>query len=92
MGVARGWGPSPRGDQCYGWESRCPITGRPPSSGRRRSTIEDDPAARAVIFDNSHPRERQMDFRRRGVAIVVDLDRVEGRGPEGRLLMVRSSA
>jgi hypothetical protein len=51
--------------------------------------IADDPATRAAIFENSHPREQQMDFRRRGVAIVVDLDRLEGRAPSGRLLMVR---
>jgi hypothetical protein len=51
--------------------------------------IADDPATRTVIFENSHPRERQMDFRRRGVAIVIDLDRVEGRGPSGRILMLR---
>jgi hypothetical protein len=57
-----------------------------------RARVEDEPAARAAIFDNSHPRERQMDFRRRGVAIVVDLDRVEGRGPGGRILMTRSLA
>jgi hypothetical protein len=57
-----------------------------------RARVEDQPAARAAIFDDSHPRERQMDFRRRGVAIVVDLDKVEGRGPEGRVLMLRSLA
>ena len=57
-----------------------------------RARVEDEPAARAAIFDNSHPRERQMDFRRRGVAIVVDVDKVEGRGPGGRILMARSSA
>jgi hypothetical protein len=51
--------------------------------------IEPDPAARAAIYANSPARERQMDFRQRGVAIVVDLDRVEGRGPGGRVLMVR---
>ena len=54
-----------------------------------RAWIADDPGTRAVIFENSHPREQQMDFRRRGVAIVVDLDRLEGRGPSGRLLMLR---
>jgi len=54
-----------------------------------RAWIADDPATRAVIFENSHPREQQMDFRRRGVAIVVDLDRLEGRGPSGRILMLR---
>ena len=57
-----------------------------------RARVADEPAARAVIFDSSHPRERQMDFGRRGVAIVVDLDKVEGRGPGGRILMVRSLA
>jgi hypothetical protein len=30
-----------------------------------------------------------MDFRRRGVAIIVDLDRVEGRASSGRVLMLR---
>jgi hypothetical protein len=55
-----------------------------------RARVEDDPDHRAVIFQNSHPREQQMDFRRRGIAIVVDLDKVEGRGPAGRVLMVRS--
>ena len=54
-----------------------------------RAWIADDPGTRAVIFENSHPREQQMDFRRRGAAIIVDLDRVEGRGPSGRLLMLR---
>jgi hypothetical protein len=54
-----------------------------------RARIEPDPAARAAIYANSPARERQMDFRQRGVAIAVDLDRVEGRGPGGRVLMVR---
>jgi len=54
-----------------------------------RARIEADPAARAAIYADSPARERQMDFRQRGVAIVVDLDRVEGRGPGGRVLMVR---
>ena len=31
-----------------------------------------------------------MDFRRGGVAIIVDLDKVEGRAPTGRILMLRS--
>src|SRR5262249_38316011 len=51
-----------------------------------RARVEDNPEHQAVIFENSHPREQQMDFRRRGIAIVVDLDRVEGRGPAGRVL------
>lgn len=55
-----------------------------------RAWIADDPDIKTAVFDNSHPRERQMDFRRRGVAIVVDLDKLEGRGPAGRILMLRS--
>ena len=54
-----------------------------------RARIAPDQEARTVIFDNSHPREQQVDFRRRGVAIIVDLDRVEGRDAGGRLLMQR---
>jgi len=54
-----------------------------------RGRIAENPEARAVIFENSHPREQQMDFRRRGVAIIVDLDRVEGRASSGRVLMLR---
>lgn len=54
-----------------------------------RARIATDPAARAAIFENSHPREQQADFRRRGVAIVVDLDKVEGRDEAGRLLLQR---
>lgn len=55
-----------------------------------RARIADDPDARTVVFENSPPREQQMDFRRRGVAIIVDLDRVEGRAASGRVLMVRA--
>ncbi len=56
-----------------------------------RARIAPDPQTRTVIFENSHPREQQVDFRRRGVAILVDLDRVEGRDAGGRLLLQRDS-
>jgi hypothetical protein len=56
-----------------------------------QARIESDPDARDRIFDNSNPREQYMDYHRRGAAIVVDLDRVEGRGPEGRVLMARDA-
>ncbi len=55
-----------------------------------RARIEPDHAARTAIFENSNLREQRADFRRRGVAVVVDLDKVEGRTPEGRLLMLRA--
>jgi hypothetical protein len=54
-----------------------------------RARVVEDPVARAAIFENSHPREQQMDFRRHGVAIVVDLRKIEGRDATGRLLMRR---
>ena len=55
-----------------------------------RARIADDPDAKTAVFNGSPARERQMDFRRGGVAIIVDLDKVEGRGPAGRILMLRS--
>lgn len=56
-----------------------------------RARVETEPTARATIFANSNPREQQADFRQRGVAIVVELDKVEGRSPAGRTLMLRSA-
>jgi len=56
-----------------------------------RARVEAEAAARAEIFAHSNPREQQADFRQRGVAIVVDLDKVEGRGPAGRILMLRNA-
>ena len=55
-----------------------------------RARIADDSDTRSAVFDNSPAREQQMDFRHGGVAIIVDLDKVEGRGPAGRILMLRS--
>lgn len=57
-----------------------------------RARVVAEAAARATIFENSHPREQQTDFRRRGVAIVVDLDKIEGRDAAGRLLLLRDGA
>jgi hypothetical protein len=65
-------------------------TGRTTYSFYGHAHVESDPDLRAAIFDNSNPREQNMDYHRRGAAIVVDLDRVEGRGPGGRVLMVRT--
>jgi Pyridoxamine 5'-phosphate oxidase len=54
-----------------------------------RARLEPDPGGRTAIFEASPAREQQADFRRRGVAIVVDLDKVEGRDAGGRFVMVR---
>lgn len=57
-------------------------------TGRAR-VVADDETTRA-IYDASAERERNLDPRRRGRAVIVDLDRIEGAGPEGRVLMERT--
>jgi hypothetical protein len=52
-----------------------------------RGRVETDPALVDQIYDRSPKPERDMDWRRGGVAVVVDLDRVEGRDASGRVLM-----
>jgi len=43
------------------------------------------------VYSNSPEFERNMDQQRRGVAVVIDLDRVEGRDSSGPFLMQRSA-
>ena len=57
-------------------------------SGRAR--VAHDQAVRDVVYDNTPEPERNLDPRRLGVAVVVDLDKVEGAGPSGRFRMARS--
>jgi hypothetical protein len=57
--------------------------------GRGRVVL--DPRVRTVVFDNSPDREQALDPERRGVAVVVDVDRVTGRGPDGAVNMQRGS-
>jgi len=54
----------------------------------RRDDTED---LRTTVFDDSPEAERNLDPGRRGAAVVVELDRVEGSGPGGRVLMVRDA-
>jgi hypothetical protein len=56
-----------------------------------RARVDDDPAVRDTVFTNSPEHEQDFDFSRQGVAIVVDLDRVEGTGPSGRIAMARDA-
>ena len=53
--------------------------------------IETDPRARDVVFDHSPEREQVFDPDRNGVAIVVDIHRVTGRGPDGPVNMLRDA-
>jgi hypothetical protein len=90
------WARDPEGGLPRNIEDRPKVTLFYHDPGRRttytfygRAHVAAEPDARAVIFENSHPREQQADFRRRGVAVVVDLDKVEGRDSGGRLLLQR---
>ena len=51
-----------------------------------RARIATDPAETAKVFESAPAREQASDPERKGVAIIIDLDRVEGvlrRGPDG---------
>jgi hypothetical protein len=48
-----------------------------------RAHVVDDAATREQVFDHSPEREQQQDPDRAGVAIVVDVDHVAGRTPDG---------
>lgn len=53
-----------------------------------RGRVEPDEAVRRRVFDNSPELERNQDPQRRGVAIVIDLDEVNG-VMDGRILRMR---
>jgi hypothetical protein len=56
-----------------------------------RAHRDDSASVRDTVYDNSPEPERNLDASRRGVAVVIDLDRVEGSGPAGRVLMARNA-
>lgn len=56
-------------------------------AGRARVTT--DPDERTRIYEQSPEIERNLDAGRLGVAVIVDLDLVEGAGPAGRVRMER---
>ena len=47
---------------------------------RGRARVTQDPTDRDAIWQGQHPLEQERDPERTGVAVVVDLDRVTGRG------------
>ena len=55
-----------------------------------RARVELDAAVRRQVFENSPASERARDPERTGVAVVVELESVRGRGPEGPVAMSRS--
>lgn len=56
-----------------------------------RARVEPDPAVRLQVFDNSPASERARDPERTGVAVVVELESVRGRGTEGPVAMSREA-
>jgi hypothetical protein len=54
-----------------------------------QASVVTDPAATRAIYDATPERERNVDPRARGKAVVVDLERIEGVGPDGRVFMER---
>jgi hypothetical protein len=55
-----------------------------------RGRVDSSDAIRETVFDGSPEPEQNMDWRKAGVAVVIDLDRVEGRDSGGRVLMARA--
>ena len=56
-----------------------------------RAHVERDPATVEKVYSNAPEPERNIDMQRQGVAVVVDLDRVEGRDADGPILMSRDA-
>jgi hypothetical protein len=54
-----------------------------------RARLAPDDETKALVYERSPQRERELDPDRLGVAIVVDLDRVDGMSPERRFRMER---
>lgn len=54
---------------------------------RGRARQDDDATVRELVFDRSPANEQAADPERKGVAIIVDLERVDGRTPAGPVSM-----
>ena len=56
-----------------------------------RARVDSSEQARDHVYSNTAEPERNLDPRRGGVAVIVDLDRVEGRDASGAVLMERDA-
>ena len=54
-----------------------------------RARVDADPRVRDTVFENSPAAEQERDPERRGVAVIVELESVRGRGAEGPVRMSR---
>jgi hypothetical protein len=57
-----------------------------------RAHVEHDEMIRNQIFDASPEREQAQDPQRRGAAVIIELDAVEGMTPAGPLRMTRTNS
>lgn len=57
-----------------------------------RAKITESEAERNSIFEASPVIEQRADPERKGVALIIDVDRVQGTRPQGRVLMERQGA
>ena len=57
-----------------------------------RARLARDASETARVFEKSAPAEQERDPERKGVAVVVELDAVRGRGAEGPIQMSREDA
>lgn len=56
---------------------------------RGRAHVADDEAVRAHVYEHAHEFERNQDAERKGVAVLIDLDSVDGFFGGARLQMKR---
>ncbi len=54
-----------------------------------RARVADEPSTRAAVYAGQPEVERNLDPYQRGVAVIVDLERVEGTGAAGRFRLER---
>jgi len=54
-----------------------------------RARVDSSEEARERVYSGSAQAEQNQDWRRRGVAVIIDLDRVDGLGMAGRLSLAR---
>jgi len=54
---------------------------------RGRAHQDDDQQVRDLVFDRSPANEQAADPERKGVVLIVDLDRIDGRLPSGPVMM-----
>jgi hypothetical protein len=89
------WARNPEGDTVTGLQDNPNVTlhYRDPGTASLtfygRGHVTRDEKERNEIFDAQNERERDADPERKGVAIIVDLDEITGRTPNGPILLRR---